>query len=94
MYTTKEAMISYEHDNEIQTTIFYIDLRAAGKGFRKYIQRGYDDYAIKYVKGQVAQILQDDQKNPIVVYEDIDTFDEYDSEKRRSKIVRNFRNKT
>ena len=75
MYTTKEAMISYEHDNEIQTTIFYIDLRAAGKGFRKYIQRGYDDYAIKYVKGKVAQILQDDQKNPIVVYEDIDTFE-------------------
>jgi heterodisulfide reductase subunit A len=75
MYTTKEAMIAYEHDNEIQTSIFYIDLRAGGKGFRKYLQRGNEDYAIDYVKGKVAKIIQDEQKNPIVVYEDIDTFE-------------------
>ncbi len=73
MYTTKEAMIAYEHDNEIDTSIFYIDLRAAGKGFREYIQRGCDDYAIKYIKGKVAKILEDDQKNPLIVYEDITT---------------------
>ncbi|MBY8992010.1 MAG: CoB--CoM heterodisulfide reductase iron-sulfur subunit A family protein [Candidatus Lokiarchaeota archaeon] len=73
MYTTKEAMIAYEHDNEIETSIFYIDLRAAGKGFREYIQRGRDEYSIKYIKGKVAKILEDDQKNPLIVYEDIDT---------------------
>ena len=73
MYTTKEAMIAYEHDNEIDTSIFYIDLRAAGKGFREYIQRGCDEYAIKYIKGKVAKILEDDQKNPLIVYEDITT---------------------
>ncbi len=73
MYTTKEAMIAYEHDNEIDTSIFYIDLRAAGKGFREYIQRGEDEYAIKYIKGKVAKILEDDQKNPLIIYEDINT---------------------
>ena len=73
MYTTKEAMIAYEHDNEIDTSIFYIDLRAAGKGFREYIQRGKDDYSIKYIKGKVAKILEDDHKNPLIVYEDIDS---------------------
>ena len=73
MYTTKEAMIAYEHDNEIDTSIFYIDLRAAGKGFREYIQRGCDEYAIKYIKGKVAKILEDDQKNPLIIYEDINT---------------------
>ena len=75
MYTTKEAMIAYEHNDNIQSTIFYIDLRAGGKGFREYIQRGCDDYAIKYIKGKVAKILHDEQKNPIVFYEDIDTFE-------------------
>ena len=73
MYTTKEAMIAYEHDNEIETSIFYIDLRAAGKGFREYIQRGEDQYAISYIKGKVAKILEDDQKNPLIIYEDINT---------------------
>ncbi|MFW9866980.1 MAG: FAD-dependent oxidoreductase [Candidatus Thorarchaeota archaeon] len=73
MYTTKEAMIAYEHDNEIESSIFYIDLRAAGKGFREYIQRGENEYAIKYIKGKVAKIIEDDQKNPIIIYEDIDS---------------------
>jgi heterodisulfide reductase subunit A len=73
MYTTKEAMIAHEHDNEIESSIFYIDLRAAGKGFREYIQRGENEYAIKYTKGKVAKIIEDDQKNPIIIYEDIDT---------------------
>jgi len=73
MYTTKEAMIAYEHDNEIETSIFYIDLRAAGKGFREYIQRGNNEYAISYIKGKVAKILEDDQRNPLIIYEDINT---------------------
>jgi len=73
MYTTKEAMIAFEHDNEIETSIFYIDLRAAGKGFREYIQRGVNNYAIKYIKGKVAKILEDDQRNPLIIYEDIST---------------------
>ncbi|MFX1279894.1 MAG: FAD-dependent oxidoreductase [Promethearchaeota archaeon] len=73
MYTTKEAMIAYEHDNEIETSIFYIDLRAAGKGFREYIQRGENEYSIKYIKGKVARIVEDEQRNPIIIYEDIDT---------------------
>ncbi|MFX1488498.1 MAG: FAD-dependent oxidoreductase [Promethearchaeota archaeon] len=73
MYTTKEAMIAHEHDNEIESSIFYIDLRAAGKGFREYIQRGENEYAIKYIKGKVAKIIEDDQKNPIIIYEDIES---------------------
>jgi heterodisulfide reductase subunit A len=73
MYTTKEAMIAYEHDNEIETSIFYIDLRAAGKGFREYIERGKNEYSITYIKGKVAKILEDDQRNPLIIYEDIHT---------------------
>ena len=73
MYTTKEAMIAYEHNNEIETSIFYIDLRAAGKGFREYIQRGEDKYSITYIKGKVAKILEDDQRNRLIIYEDINT---------------------
>ena len=75
MYTTKEAMIAYEHDNEIKTTIFYIDLRAAGKDFQKYIKRGNREYNINYINAKVAKIIEDKNKNPIVIYEDTDTFE-------------------
>jgi heterodisulfide reductase subunit A len=73
MYTTKEAMIAYEHNNELETSIFYIDLRAVGKGFQKYLQRGIDEYSITYINGKVARIIQDDEQNPIIIYEDITT---------------------
>jgi len=71
MYTTKEAMVAYEHDNEIQSFVFYIDLRAGGKGFQKYLKRGEEDYGINYIKGKVANIIEDENKNPIIIYEDI-----------------------
>jgi len=74
MYTTKEAMVAYEHDNEIKSTIFYIDLRAPGKDFQKYIKRGNREYNVNYVKAKVAKIIEDKEKNPIVIYEDINTF--------------------
>ena len=74
MYTTKEAMVAYEHDNEIESTIFYIDLRAPGKDFQKYLKRGNMGYNINYIKGKVAKIIEDKEKNPILIYEDINTF--------------------
>ncbi len=75
MYTTKEAMVAYEHDNEINSTIFYIDLRAPGKDFQKYIKRGNREYNINYVKAKVAKIIEDKKKNPIVIYENTKTFE-------------------
>jgi heterodisulfide reductase subunit A len=71
MYTTKEAMIANEHDNQLESDVFYIDLRAAGKGFQKYLKRGVEEYKISYIKGKVANIEEDENKNPVIIYEDI-----------------------
>jgi heterodisulfide reductase subunit A len=73
MYTTKEAMIAYEHNNELESYVFYIDMRAGGKGFQSFIQRGENDYNIKYIKSKIAQITIDNKENPIIVYEDLDS---------------------
>ena len=73
MYTTKEAMIAHEHDNSIESTIFYIDLMAPRKDFQKYLKRGAEEYGITYVKAKVARITEDKEKNPVIRYEDITT---------------------
>jgi len=73
MYTTKEAMIAYEHDNELESYVFYIDMRAGGKGFQSFLKRGEAEYNIKYIKSKIAQITIDHNENPIIVYEDLDT---------------------
>lgn len=72
MYSTKEAMIAYEHDNELESYVFYIDMRAGGKGFQSFIQRGAEEYNIRYIKSKIAQVTQDENENPIIVYEDLD----------------------
>ncbi|MFX1498770.1 MAG: FAD-dependent oxidoreductase [Promethearchaeota archaeon] len=73
MYTTKEAMIAHEHDNELESYVFYIDMRAGGKGFQSFLHRGEDEANIHYIKSKVAEIKVDKEENPIVVYDNLDT---------------------
>ncbi|UCD25974.1 MAG: CoB--CoM heterodisulfide reductase iron-sulfur subunit A family protein [Candidatus Bathyarchaeota archaeon] len=70
MHATKEAMLAYEHDPKVESHIFYMDLRASGKGFQKYVTRGEQEYKISYVRGSVAKITEDRNENPIVWYEE------------------------
>jgi heterodisulfide reductase subunit A len=71
MHATKEAMLAHEHDPEVKSHIFYMDLRAAGKGFQEYVARGEQEYDISYIRGRVAKITEDHDENPIVWYEEI-----------------------
>lgn len=73
MYSTKEAMIAHEHNNELESYVFYIDMRAGGKGFQQFINRGKNEYNIKYIKSKIAEIKIDDEENPIIIYDQVDT---------------------
>ncbi|MGB5911182.1 MAG: CoB--CoM heterodisulfide reductase iron-sulfur subunit A family protein [Promethearchaeia archaeon] len=73
MYTTKEAMIAYEHNNELESYVFYIDMRAGGKGFQSFLRRGEAESNIHYIKSKIAEVNIDKKENPIIVYEDLDT---------------------
>jgi heterodisulfide reductase subunit A len=73
VHSTKEAVLAWEHDHKVQSHIFYTDLRGSGKGFREYMDRAQRDYATTFVHGRVAEILQDDDFNPVIKYEDAAT---------------------
>ncbi len=70
MHATKEAILAHEHNPKVKSHIFYVDLRAAGKGFQEYVTRGEHDYNISYVRGRVAKITEDHDENPVVWYEE------------------------
>jgi len=70
MHSIKEAIIAKEHESETESFIFYMDLRTVGKGFEEYKNRGANVSGVKYVRGRVAEILQDEDLNPVVYYED------------------------
>lgn len=69
MHTIKEAMIAKEHEPETESFVFYMDLRTVGKGFEEYKVRGAQ-LGLKYIRGRVAEIQQDEDLNPVVYYED------------------------
>ena len=47
MYATKEAIIAKEHDRAIEPTIFFIDMRAYGKGFDAYFERAEAEHGVR-----------------------------------------------
>ncbi|MHC1729591.1 MAG: 4Fe-4S binding protein [Syntrophobacteraceae bacterium] len=69
MHSVKEAMIANEHDRDVHSSIFCMDLRAVGRGFEEYKLRGGKQANIDYVRGRIAEITEDEAKNPIVWYE-------------------------
>jgi heterodisulfide reductase subunit A len=74
MYTTKEAILAREHYPDIDSFIFYTDLRAFGKGFNEYIERAKRDYGVKYIRAKPGEIREDGKsKNLLVHYRDPDT---------------------
>ncbi|MHA1145564.1 MAG: 4Fe-4S dicluster domain-containing protein [Candidatus Helarchaeota archaeon] len=75
MYSTKQAILSHEHDNETKSYIYYIDLRGGGRGFQRYFQRAQEEYGVQYINGAISEITTDEQENPILHYEDLSTFE-------------------
>ncbi len=71
MYATKEAIIAREHDNNIQPTIFYMDVRAFGKNFETYYERAKSESGVRYVKCAVSRVREDyNTKNLLITYID------------------------
>ncbi|MDY6892564.1 MAG: CoB--CoM heterodisulfide reductase iron-sulfur subunit A family protein [Chloroflexota bacterium] len=70
MHSTKEAILANEHDNDIHSYIFYIDVRASGKGFQNYVARAEKEYNVTYIRSRVAEITEDADQNPVIWYED------------------------
>ncbi len=71
MVSIKSAMLANEHYNDIESYIFYSDLRIFSKRFYEYSKRGEKDYKITYIHARPGEIIEDkNKKNLIIYYED------------------------
>ena len=57
MYAVKHALMVKEHLPEVEHTIFFMDLRAFGKGFDAYYQRAQDE-GVRFVRARPATVEQ------------------------------------
>ncbi|MFC1579823.1 FAD-dependent oxidoreductase, partial [Thermodesulfobacteriota bacterium] len=71
MHATKEAVLAREHYPGLTSTIFYMDMRAVGKGFQEYIRRAKSQYGVEYIRTRPGTISENEKNhNPIIHYED------------------------
>jgi heterodisulfide reductase subunit A len=55
MYALKEAIIAKEHEHEVECTVFYMDIRAHGKGFDSYYERA-KVLGVRFIRSRPARI--------------------------------------
>ena len=73
MYAAKQAIIAKEHDDEVQATVFYMELRAFGKDFDKYIDKAKNESGAIYRRAMVSGVVEDPEtKNLTINYIDED----------------------
>ena len=72
MYATKEAMLAMEHIPGVEIKIFQMDMRAFGKGFDAYFERGKEK-GIQYIPCRISGLEEDPETRDILIqYESSD----------------------
>ena len=72
MYAIKQAMLTMGSLPVVGTTIYYMDIRAFGKGYEQFYQNA-KAMGVEFVKGKVGEIKEDPQsKNLTLVVEKIE----------------------
>ena len=66
MYAAKEAMLAIEHIPDAECTVFQMDMRAFGKGFDAYYERGKEK-GINYVSCRISALEEDPLTNDIII---------------------------
>jgi heterodisulfide reductase subunit A-like polyferredoxin len=66
MYATKEAMLAMEHIPGVEIKIFQMDMRAFGKGFDAYFERGKEK-GIQYISCRISGLEEDPETKDILV---------------------------
>ncbi len=67
MYATKEAIMTAEHEEGAECTIFYNDIRAFGKGFERYYIGAEKESGVRYVRGIVSSVKEMQRTNNLLV---------------------------
>ena len=62
MYTAKQAILTKDHIPDSQSYVFYMDVRAPGKGYDEFTRRAQEEYGARYIRGRVSRIYPKGKK--------------------------------
>jgi len=70
MYAMKNAQLIMDHEPDTEVTIYYMDIRAFGKGFEEFYKRSQEKYGIQFIRGRPATVLENPDKTLTIRAED------------------------
>jgi len=74
MNAIKDALIIHEHFPNAEMTIFYIDIRAFGKGFEEFFERATNIEKLHFVQARPSKIFDDPETGKsIITFENVET---------------------
>ncbi|HDP99863.1 MAG TPA: CoB--CoM heterodisulfide reductase iron-sulfur subunit A family protein, partial [bacterium] len=74
MNAMKDALLIHEHFPNAEMKIFYIDIRAFGKGFEEFFERAANLDKLTFIQAKPAKIVEDpDTGKTVITYENIET---------------------
>jgi len=84
MYTAKHALLYKHKVHHGKAVVFYMDVRATGKGYDEFVRRAVEEDEVLYVRGRVSRLYED--KGQIVV-SGVDTLSMKPMEIRADMVV-------
>jgi heterodisulfide reductase subunit A len=70
MYTAKHVLLLKHKFHDVRATVFFMDVRAGGKGYEEFVQRVTEKERVLYVRGRVSDVVP---KNGKLMVHGVDT---------------------
>ena len=68
MQAAKDAIVVKEHLPDVDVSIFFMDIRAYGKGFDRFIERAKLEHDTRYIRSRVSSVESDPDTNNLIVH--------------------------
>ncbi|MGA8179926.1 MAG: FAD-dependent oxidoreductase, partial [Desulfobacterales bacterium] len=73
MQAAKQAILTRTHEPDTRAAIYFMDIRAHGKGFDDYVDRARFNYGVEYRRSMISQIYLNPENENLI----IETFDHH-----------------
>ena len=81
MHAAKQAVLTRSHEPETEATIYFLDIRAHGKGFDDYVDRARNQHGVRYRRSMISQVYLNPENDNLI----IETFDHHLNRKKEEE---------
>ena len=67
MQAAKDAIILGEHLDDVETTVFFMDIRAYGKGFDRFMERAETEQGCRFLRTRISSVETEPMSDNIIV---------------------------